>query len=107
MSYQWIDLGDGRQVFRKVETHEPKRSALACPMLNLDTMAPVQSQATGKVYESKAALRLEYKQLGMVEIGNDPARTRPKKREKTPDHVISTAIDKAAARYARGERVKP
>lgn len=106
MSYQWIDLGDGRQVFRKVETHEPKRSSLPMPMLALDTMAPVQSQATGKVYDSKAALRAEYKQLGMVEVGNDPARLRKPKREKTPDHVISQAIDKAAGRHARGERVK-
>lgn len=106
MSYQWIDLGNGRQVYRKVETREPARSHLPCPMLNLDHMEPVQSQATGKIYDSKAALRAEYKALGMVEVGNDPARLRPKKREKTPDHVISKAIDKATARYARGERVK-
>ena len=100
--FAWIDLGNGRQVYRKIEAHEPKRSSLPCPMLALDAMEPVQSQATGKIYDSKAALRAEYKQLGMVEVGNDPARLRKPKREKTPDHVISQAIDKATARHARG-----
>jgi hypothetical protein len=104
--YQWIDLGNGRQVLRKIETHTPKRSSLPCPMLSLDAMEPVQSQATGKIYDSKAALRAEYKQLGMVEVGNDPARLRKPKREKTPDYVIDRVVEKATARYARGERVK-
>ena len=106
MSYQWIDIGDGRQVYRKVEMHQPKRSSLAMPMLSLDTMSPVQSQATGKMYDSKSALRAEYKRLGMIEVGNDPARLRKPKRQKTPDHVISQVVDKAIARHARGERVK-
>jgi hypothetical protein len=75
-------------------------------MVILDPMDEVQSQATGKFYTSKSALRAEYKRLGMVEIGNDPARFRKKERRK-PDHqTIKDMLEKAEARYARGERVK-
>lgn len=80
------------------------RSELPSPMLVRDAMDPVQSMATGKMYDSKSAIRREYKQLGMVEVGNDPARLKPFKKPKTDRKVIRETIEKAEARFNRGER---
>lgn len=74
-------------------------------MLITDTMAPVQSMATGKMYDSKAAIRAEYRQLGMVEVGNDPQRNKKFERPKIDRKGIKTTLDKAEARFNRGERV--
>jgi hypothetical protein len=66
----------------------------------------IQSQASGKIYDSKSKLRQEYKQLGMVEVGNDPARNRPKPKHKPDRKAISDTIQKAKARFDRGERTR-
>lgn len=83
----------------------PARSALPCPHIMGDVMEPVQSQATGKVYDSKSAIRAEYKRLGMVEVGNDPARLRKPKRKPIDRTQVKATLDKAEARFNRGERV--
>lgn len=105
MTYAWVTLEDGRQVYRKQVTTEPKRSSFPCPMLALDTMPETRSMATGEVYTSKAALRSEYKSLGMVEVGNDPARLRPRAKPKIDRAAIKSSLEKAEARFNRGERV--
>lgn len=106
-SYSWIALEDGRLLYRKVATLEPKRSHLACPMITSDTMAPVQSMLDGKLYDSKSTLRLTYRAAGMVEVGNDPARLRPRKRPAPDIKAIKDSVHKAKARFDRGERVRP
>lgn len=106
-SYAWFDAGDGRQVYRKVETVKPKRSHLSAPMINSDTMSEVQSMHDGKVYTSKSALRANYRAAGLEEVGNDPARLRPRKRPKIDRKAIRTTIEKATARFNRGERTTP
>lgn len=73
-------------------------------MVITDTMAPVQSMATGKMYDSKAAIRAEYRQLGMVEVGNDPQRHARKERPKPDRAAIKDTVLKAQARVERGER---
>ena len=55
-----------------------QRSDFPAPMTILDTMDPVQSQTNGKMYDSKAALRQEYKRAGVVEVGNDSSVMEPK-----------------------------
>lgn len=40
-------------------------------MIILDSMDAVQSMQTGIWYESKSALRAEYKAHGVVELGNE------------------------------------
>ncbi|TPK16671.1 hypothetical protein FJ872_17875 [Mesorhizobium sp. B2-5-9] len=104
MTHAWFDLGDGRQVFRKVETAKPKRSALPAPMINSDTMSEVQSMLDGKYYSSKSALRATYRAAGVEEVGNDPARLRPRKRPKVDRKAVRDCLHKATARYERGER---
>ena len=84
-----------------------KRSHLPSPLLSLDTMEPVQSQATGKMHDSKASLRAEYRSLGMVEVGNDPARLRPRERPKPDKNKIRETLQKSEARVKRGERSDP
>lgn len=55
--YDWIDLGNGRKVYRRVgPLSRPVRSDLPCPTLIRDFDEPVQSMADGKFYSSKRAL---------------------------------------------------
>lgn len=86
----------------RAERLEPKRSDLPCPRLASDIMEPVQSQVSGKMYDSKSALRAEYRATGHIEKGND--RRPPWKMPRTPRHVIRETVRKAAARVERGER---
>lgn len=78
--------------------------ALPVPSFISDTMEPVQSMLDGKYYSSKSALRATYKAAGVVEVGNDPARLRPRKKPKPDRKAIRTSIEKATARFNRGER---
>lgn len=80
-----------------------KRSSLPAPMLNLDTMDPVQSQVDGKLYDSKATLRATYKAAGVVEVGNDQARNKPFKRKPIDTKANVEAIQKARAKVDRGQ----
>ncbi len=82
----------------------PKRSHLPCPLIMGDSMDPVQSQLDGKFYDSKSALRATYKAARVTEVGNDPARLRPREKKKIDRRVIRDTIEKATARFERGER---
>lgn len=90
---------------------EPKRSDLSSPMVITDTMEPVKSMADGKVYSSKAALRATYKPSGnpdgisYSEVGNEVVGGKPA--PKTDEKAIQASLQKALARYERGERVTP
>lgn len=90
----------------RAETTLVSRSELPAPMIVRDEMKPVQSQATGKIYDSKSAIRREYKTLGMEEIGNDPYRLKPRPRPKIDRQAIKRTVLKAEARFNRGERAK-
>src|SRR6478736_8493258 len=77
IEYEWVDCGDGRQVFRRVDTMERKVSDLPRPMVISDHIETVQSMADGRFYSSKSALRATYKPSGnaegasYVELGNE------------------------------------
>jgi hypothetical protein len=60
----------------------------------------------GKLYDSKSELRKTYKQAGVVEVGNDPQRYRPKPKPKIDRKTIRDTLQKAKARFDRGERVR-
>ena len=68
-----------------------KRSDLPTPMIRVDTMGAVKSMVTGKVHDSKSALRSEYKVHGVVEMGTDApmAPAAPKK----PDGVQADVVE--------------
>lgn len=105
--YGWIITGDGRQVYRRLESGPPPaRSSLPFPMVITDDMDPVQSQLDGKFYTSKSMLRATYRAAGVTEVGNDPARLRKPKRKQPDRKGIRDTIEKAEARFRRGERVR-
>lgn len=89
---------------RQIEIPPPKRSSLPCPRLASDVMDPVQSQVDGRVYDSKSAIRAHYKQAGVIEVGNDPARLRPFKKPRVMRESVKQSVAKANARFNRGER---
>jgi hypothetical protein len=86
------------------ETAGAPSDAFPVPFLATDTMQPVQSMLDGKMYDSKSALRATYKAAGVTEVGNDPARLRPRKKTKIDRQAVKTTIDIATARFNRGER---
>lgn len=81
-----------------------KRSHLPCPRIAIDSIEPVQSMLDGKFYDSKSALRATYKAAGVVEIGNDPSRLKPRQKPKIDRKSVKTSIERAEARFNRGER---
>jgi hypothetical protein len=81
------------------------RSAMPGPMIISDVMPEQQCMANGKYYSSKSAMRKAHAALGFTEVGND--KREPFKRPKTSRAEIKTTLEKAKARYARGERSGP
>ncbi|MGE0238401.1 MAG: hypothetical protein AB7F09_20015 [Parvibaculaceae bacterium] len=79
------------------------RSILGAPMVIADEMPPTRSMLDGKYYTSKAALRATYRPSGnvegasFVEVGNDPAMSRPRPQPKPDRKAIKAAIGKAFA----------
>jgi len=70
-----------------------------------DAMPPVQSMLDGKMYDSKSAIRATYKASGATEVGNDPARFKPRPKPKVDRKAIKDSVERAEARFNRGERV--
>lgn len=102
-----IDLGDGRTVFRFSKPETPAaRSRLPSPMVISDHIEPTQSMADGRYYESKSAIRAATKRGGFVEVGNDTSWKKPRARSKPDRKQIKETLEKATARYERGERAK-
>lgn len=76
---------------------EPARSHLPRPYLISDALPDVQSMATGKFYDSKSALRAEYRAVGATEMGND----KPEPKIPSVDRKgIRTSLQKAKARLS-------
>jgi hypothetical protein len=102
--FAWVDLGGGRQVYCRVAQPMRQRSSLPAPMLNLDTMPETQHPCTGEFFTSKSEFRKVTLAHGMVELGNDPARLRKASKAKPDRKRIKDAVEKAKARFDRGER---
>lgn len=97
-----IDFSKEITLPTKTERPVPPRSDLPCPRIASDCMDAVQSQVTGKFYESKSALRAEYRATGHIEKGND--KRPPWKMPRTSRAAIRETVRKARARVERGER---
>lgn len=87
MTYAWFDLGNGRQVFRKVKPPPVERSSLPCPQIVRPFAEPVQSMADGKFYSDAASLSRSHRASGnphgidFIELGNE----KPQFVEHVPD----------------------
>lgn len=102
VSYAWFDVGDGRQVYRRVPQETGKRSDLPVPMIITDHMDAVVHPCDGQTYESKSAFRRVTKANGYTEVGNDPARNVPKPKAEPDRKAIRDAVRKAANRVKNG-----
>jgi hypothetical protein len=71
---------------------------LCAPMIVRDTMPrDLRSQVTGRMHDSKSTLRQEYRQHGVVEVGNDVPKGRPAgyKRPEVEAKLTRDAINRA------------
>jgi hypothetical protein len=102
MTYAWLDLGNGRQVYRRVPGPAPARSHLPSPMIIGDAMDPVEHPCDGRFYDSKSGFRAVTRANDCIEIGNDPARFRRKPRVRPDRKGIREAIQRAANRIKNG-----
>lgn len=98
---KWIVTGAGLVPADEYCRPTPNRSTLPAPHLMRDEMPPVQSMASGRMYESKSAIRAEYKRLGLTEVGNDvPTAPSAPKRPRRED--IKAAVGKAFSKAGLG-----
>lgn len=101
----WLDLGDGRSVYRRVRPEADSRSHLSCPMIVRDFDKPVQSMANGRWYTSKRDLEATFRSSGNPQgkdydcVGDTPLPTfmRPKKDRKAQREAIERAINDVAS----------
>ena len=78
------------------KSYHKANPGLATPLINSDTIDLIQSQTDGKYYDSKSALRSEYKRAGVVEVGND--KVKPKEFDRMAHRKsVRDSIEKAAA----------
>jgi hypothetical protein len=102
-NFVWIDLGNGRQGLRRVREQEPdNRSHLAAPQVISDSMPPLQSMADGRIYDSKSAMSATTRRMGFTELGNE--KLPPRERPKIDRQHVKQTIERATARFERGER---
>ena len=102
-----IEIAPGLFRVRK-DTPEPPKSDLPMPNVISDTMDAVE-QVDGKMYTSKSAFRRVGKSLGLVEVGNDPARFKPKPRyRETRETKVERrrTLERVVAEYRQGRRAK-
>jgi hypothetical protein len=71
---------------------------LCAPMVIHDSMRSLQSQVTGRYHDSKSALRREYREHGVLEVGNDVPKTKGASKAVNPDaehRAIEAALYRA------------
>jgi len=82
------------------------RSALPCPMVISDEMAPTE-QVDGRFYTSKRAFRATGRALGLTEVGNEKP---PPKWRSTDTKAVKAArrqaLKTATEKYKAGHRIR-
>jgi len=100
-----IEIAPGLFRVRK-DAPEPKRSDLPVPNVISDTM-PETEQIDGQYYTSKAKFRAVGKANGLIEVGNDPARFKPKRYAPRDTKVERRRVlERVVAEYRQGRRPK-
>ena len=97
MTYRWIDLGNGRSVYRKITDKISARSSLAAPSVMNDAFdKPTLCMADGMLYESKRAMSSTHKSMGYLELGDHkgPAFSPPSPDVSSRKRAVKTALDK-------------
>lgn len=75
---------------------------LCAPMVITDGMAPVQSMTNGQIYDSKSAIRAEYRRAGVLEVGTEKPMKKPKPDKAAMQKARRAAIGKSLSRMGFG-----
>lgn len=97
------DCGEMHDKHEWPANHRRPDEVLCAPSVISDVMPTIRSMGNGRLYDSKSEIRKHYKRDGYTELGNDPARNRPFKRQPIDRKGIKDAIERSAAKAARGE----
>lgn len=92
MAYAWFDIGDGRQVYRKVPESIGERSHFPAPMLRPDGMSDTWNPVDGKHYDSRSQYERAVKAAGCEIVGNDAGHWN-RRPEYKPEGVRKDIID--------------
>jgi hypothetical protein len=101
--------GDAHELDNWPANHARPGEVLAAPQVIRDDMPAVQSQVDGSWHESKRGIRKTYEPSGnaegkkFLEVGNDPARLRPRQKIKPDRAGIKESVQKAAAQLRNGQ----
>ena len=98
-NYKLIDWSKPIEPARRERSVGP-RSDLPLPHVLSDNMSPVQGQHDGQMYDSKSRLRASYREHGLIEVGNDPARFRKPEKPKPDRKAIRVSLERAMARVS-------
>lgn len=60
--FVWVEKGD---------IPPPSKRKKRAFYIGNDIMDPIRHPVTGDIFESKSALRASYKEMGLIELGND------------------------------------
>jgi hypothetical protein len=80
------------------------RGSVPMPMVISDTMPETECLVDGRIYTSKRAMAATHRRSGHVELGTEAYPVR-KARQRPPRAEIKASLEKAEARFNRGERV--
>jgi hypothetical protein len=98
-----VEVEPGRWRMRR-EPRPPARSDLPCPAVISDIMPPTE-QVNGQFYTSKRAFRAVGRELGLIEVGNEKPKPRPRATDAPAvKQQRREAVQRAVARYRAGER---
>lgn len=104
------DCGDLHHRDRWPDNHARPEESILAPMVVRDEMEPTKSMVDGSIHTSKRGIRKTYEPSGnregvkYQELGDDPARLKPRKKPKIDKRGIRDSMAKAQARFDRGER---
>lgn len=85
MEYAWVDLGNGRKVYRAVYEHVAARSHLPAPRVRPDGMSETWNPVNGRHYDSKSQYERAVKEAGCEIVGNDKGYFNQKRPEYKPE----------------------
>lgn len=87
--FAWVDLGNGRQVYRRIRRPVAARSHLPTPMIRSDGMTATLNPIDGRHYESKSEYERVVRENGCEIVGNDAGfvRDAERAREYKPEGI--------------------
>lgn len=106
ISMTWVDPAEHKARMEYFEElafmRQGNQGELCTPMVITDGQKPLQSMTNGKIYDSKSEMRKEYKRAGVVEVGNDTPKEKPKVDWKAERKKREASLGKALSYHGFG-----